>query len=188
MSAPAPTAMPARSSPPTPLTRKDLYDLTVYCRSYAMDLARFDQHRVNLKECNRFNVWLAQLKRYDRLAGPLADMKPARPVARWQIIVLLFLVWFILWLAMSGQFDRNLVLAMSMGMFGTIVLMLFLPESLYGTTIELLDGKVLRVVNLLTDLLNSGEMGFTEAAYFKARENLQVAHDELRQQIDLAHR
>ena len=181
--------MAARSSsPPVPLTRKEFYDLTVYCRTYALELARFDQHRVNLKECNRFNDWFSQVRRYDRLAGPLADVKPARPIARWQIIVIVFMVWLILLLATAGQFDRNLVIAMSMGMAGTVVLVLFLPESLYGTTIELLDGKVLRVVNLLTELLNSGELGFTEAAYFKARENLQVAHDELRQQIDLAHR
>ncbi|MBK8050282.1 MAG: hypothetical protein IPK16_26165 [Anaerolineales bacterium] len=180
--------MAARTSPPVPLTRKEFYDLTVYCRTYALELARFDQHRVNLKECNRFNDWLVKVKRYDRLAGSLADMKPARPIARWQIIVILFMVWLILLLATAGQFDRNLVIAMSMGMAGTVILILFLPESLYGTTIELLDGKVLRVVNLLTELLNSGELGFTDAAYFKARENLQMAHDELRQQIDLAHR
>jgi hypothetical protein len=40
-----------------PLTRKAFYDLTVYCRSYAADLARYDQHRVNLKQCHRFNTW-----------------------------------------------------------------------------------------------------------------------------------
>ena len=31
-------------------------------------------------------------------------------------------------------------------------------------------------------------MDFSEAAFFQARENLIAAHEELRQQIDLAHR
>ena len=44
------------------------------------------------------------------------------------------------------------------------------------------------MVTVLTELLDSGALEFTEAAYFQARANLQTAHDELRQQIDLAHR
>jgi hypothetical protein len=36
--------------------------------------------------------------------------------------------------------------------------------------------------------LNSGKMDFSEAAYFRAKENLTVAREELRLQIDLAHR
>ncbi len=70
----------------------------------------------------------------------------------------------------------------------TMIALLFLPESLYGTTIELVQAKVLRVVDLLLDILNSDQMGFSEAAYFQARENLLDARAELRQQIDLAHR
>ena len=49
-------------------------------------------------------------------------------------------------------------------------------------------GKVLRIVDTLLDLLNGGAMDFSEAAFFQARENLLAAHEELRQQIDLAHR
>jgi hypothetical protein len=70
----------------------------------------------------------------------------------------------------------------------TVVVNLFLPEHIYGTTMELLQAKVLFIVDALLDLLNSGSMDFSEAAFYRARENLLVAHEELRQQIDLAHR
>ncbi len=181
---------PASSTPAAAvrLTRKEFYDLTVFCRSYAADLARYDQHRVNLKECYRFNNWLAQVKRYDKLAPALASLQPARPVARWQIMVLLAVIWLILWLALPGRVDRAWMTAILMGGAGTIVVTLFVPESLYGTTMELLDGKVLRVVDALLALLAKGEMGFSEAAYFQVKENLTAAREELRLQIDLAHR
>ena len=63
--------------PPPPmatvsLTRKEFYDLAEECRTYARELARFDQTRVNLRHCHTFNVWLTKLKRYDLLAQPLA--------------------------------------------------------------------------------------------------------------------
>lgn len=180
--------MAAQAPPPVPLTRKDFFDLTAYCRTYAADLARFDQHRVNLKECNRFNSWLAQVKRYDKLSARLRDLAPARPIARWQIMVLLGVLWVILWFALPGRTERGLTAAMLVGAMGTFVVMFFLPESLYGTTMELLDAKVLRVVDALLELLNNGNMEFTEAVYFKAKENLTVAREELRLQIDLAHR
>jgi hypothetical protein len=78
--------------------------------------------------------------------------------------------------------------AMLVGGMGTIVVMMFLPESLYGTTMELLDAKVLRVVDALLELLNSVKMNLSEAVYFKAKDNLTAAREELRLQIDLAHR
>lgn len=180
--------MAAQPTSPVPLTRKEFYDLTVYCRTYAADLARYDQHRVNLKECNRFNTWLAELRRYDKLEPALRNLAPARPIARWQIMVLLAVLWLILWLALPGRVERGLHAAILVGGMGMIVVTLFLPESLYGTTMELLDGKVLRVVDALLDLLNSGKMDFSEAAYFRAKENLTAAREELRLQIDLAHR
>jgi hypothetical protein len=180
--------MAAQPPPPVPLTRKEFYDLTLYCRTYAADLARHDQHRVNLKECNRFNSWLAEVKRYDKLGPLLKDLAPARPIARWQIMVLLGVVWLILWIALPGRLDRGLIAAILIGGMGTIVVTMFFPESLYGTTMELLDAKVLRVVDALLALLNSGKMDFSEAAYFRAKENLTVAREELRLQIDLAHR
>lgn len=180
--------MAAQPPSPVPLTRKDFFDLTAYCRTYAADLARFDQHRVNLKECNRFNTWLDQVKRYDKLSTRLRDLAPARPIARWQIMVLLGVLWVILWFALPGRAERGLTAAMLVGAMGTFVVMFFLPESLYGTTMELLDAKVLRVVDALLELLNNGNMEFTEAVYFKAKENLTAAREELRLQIDLAHR
>ena len=74
------------------------------------------------------------------------------------------------------------------GVLLTVLAVFFLPESLYGTTIELLEGKVLYIVDTLLTILNSGKLEFSEAAFFRARENLLIAHSELRQQIDLAHR
>ena len=52
----------------------------------------------------------------------------------------------------------------------------------------MIEGKVLRIVEMLEAILQKGDLGFTEAAYFQAKENLQAARTELRQQIDLAHR
>lgn len=181
---PAPAKVPTRK----PLTRKEFYDLTAYCRTYAAELARYDQNRVNLKECNRFNAWLDELRGYDRLANPLASLQKARPVARWQIMVLLAVVWLILMLALPGRVDRMWTAVLLTAGMGTIVVNLFLPESIYGTTGELLQGKVLRVVDALLDILNQGDLGLSEAAFFRARENLLAAREELRLQIDLAHR
>jgi hypothetical protein len=125
---------PRPATPVRTLTRKEFFDLTEYCRTYAAELARYDQHRVNLKQCHRFNGWLAEVKRYDKLRGPLGDLAPARPIARWQILVLLIVLWLILWLALPGRVDRGLEAALLIGGTGTIILTFFLPESLYGTT------------------------------------------------------
>ena len=93
-----PLLVPWLPRPPR-LDRKEFYDLTVYCREYALELAHYDQHKVNLKQCNHFNDWLRGLRRYEELAPALASLRPARPIARWQIMVLLFVVWFIVALA-----------------------------------------------------------------------------------------
>jgi len=180
--------MPPPSAPLAPLRRKEFYELTIFCRSYALELARFDQDRVNLTECYRFNTWLVQLKNYDRLAKSLRDLQPARPIARWQIMVLLVVAWLVMGLALTGRADRTWTTAILTGMAGLIIVNLFIPESLYGTTIELLQGKVLRVVDLLLEILNGGSLELSEAVFFRARENLLTAREELRQQIDLAHR
>jgi hypothetical protein len=171
-----------------PLTRKELYDLAAHCRSYAQELARHEQTRVNLKHCHDFNSWLAKLKTYDLLARPLATLLPARPVARWQVMVLIGVVGMILMLALPGRVDRGLSSAAIYGLFLTLVIFYFVPERLYGTTIELLEAKVLRVVDVLDGLLHSADLGLTEAAYFRVKENLETARRELREQIDLAHR
>ena len=123
--------MARRPVPPVrPLTRKAFFDLTVYCRTYSADLARHDQHRVNLKQCHRFNGWLAELQSYDKLRPALQGLVPARPIARWQIIVLLIVVWLILWLALPSRVERGLEIAVLVGAMGSIIVMFFLPESL----------------------------------------------------------
>ena len=183
------SAAPSREpSSPKPLTRKEFYDLTVVCRQYASELAHFDQNRVNLKECYKFNGWLAELRGYDRLAPPLRTLRPARPVARWQIMVIETLIWLILAATLPNSVGRDMASIILFSGTMLIVSNFFIPESVFGTTMELLQGKVLRIVNLLDEMLNSGAMGFSEAAFYQARANLQAAHDELRQQIDLAHR
>ena len=170
------------------MTRKELYDLAVRCRGYAQELARHEQARVNLQHCHEFNAWLAKVKSYDLLARPLATLKAARPIARWQILVLAGVVGLFLMLLLPGRVERGLSSAITYGYFFCIVLFYFVPERIYGTTIELLEAKVLRVVDALDQLLQTKELGLTEAAYFRVKENLEAARRELREQIDLAHR
>jgi hypothetical protein len=179
-----------RSPPPAPLRldRKAFYDLAAECRSYATDLANYDQDRVNLKQCHRFNAWLAHVRRYDKLAPRIAALSAARPIARWQILTLLVVVWLIMVMALSGRVSQAWQTVLTSGWLLTIVALFFIPESFYGTTTELLEAKVLRVVDALLEILNSGAMEFTEAAFFQTRQNLLDARAELRLQIDLAHR
>lgn len=179
-----------RPPPPAPrhLDRKTFFDLAAECRTYAAELANFDQDRVHLKECHRFNVWLAHLRRYDRLAPRIAAIPPARPVARWQIVTLLVVVWAILALALPSMVSQQWAMVLLGGWLFTVVAAFFIPESLYGTTTELLEAKVLRVVDILLEMLDSNALGFTEAAFFKTKADLLAAKAELRQQIDLAHR
>lgn len=171
-----------------PLTRPEFYRLTERCHSYALELARHDQTRVHLQHCYQFNDWLRQLKRYDRLAPALRTLTPARPIARWQLLILGCLLGLVIWLALQARAYRLLASGFISSYALFLFLFYFMPERYYGTTIELLEGKVLRIVEALDSLLQHGDLGFTEAAYFQAKENLQAARTELRQQIDLAHR
>ncbi len=172
----------------TPLTRAEFYRLTERCHAYALDLAKHDQTRVYLEECHKFNSWLQELKRYDRLAPELRTLAPARPIARWQLLILGVLLGLLIWFMLQSRADRLIASGFLTGYAFLIILFYFAPERYYGTTIELIEGKVLRVVETLEALLQHGDLGFTEAAYFQAKENLQEARAELRQQIDLAHR
>ncbi|MBX3015352.1 MAG: hypothetical protein KF832_27780 [Caldilineaceae bacterium] len=178
------------SAPPdlTPLTRREFYQLTERCRAYALELAQFDQTRVNLPQCHHFNQWLQELKRYDRLAPALHALQPARPIARWQLLILAGMLGLIIWLALQARDYRLLSTGFLTTYLFFLIFFYFVPERYYGTTVELIEGKVLRIVDLLDDLLQHGELEFTEAAYFQAKTNLQEARAELRQQIDLAHR
>lgn len=171
-----------------PLTRKEFYELAAHCRTYAEELARHDQARVNLPHCHQFNQWLAKIRGYDLLAAPLATLQTARPIARWQIMALAGVVGLILLFALPGRVERPLASAVTSGYFLSMVLLYFVPERLYGTTIEMIEAKVLRVVDVLDQLLQAHELGLTEAAYFRVKENLEAARRELRDQIDLAHR
>jgi hypothetical protein len=171
-----------------PLSRKAFFDLSVELRQWANDLARLDPRRVNLKECHRFNARLAELRRYEPLRSRLAALQPARPVARWQVLTLVLAVWAIVFLLLLGRMDRMAQVFMLNGMALTVLAFFMVPASLFGTTVELLEGKLLRVVTALEEMLTQNEPGFTEAAYFSARENLAAARRELREQIDLAHR
>lgn len=179
-----------RLPPPTPLRldRKAFYELAAECRAYATDLANYDQDRVDLKQCYRFNAWLAYVRRYDKLAPHIATLPAARPIARWQVVTLMVAVWLVMVLGLSGRVGQEWQTVLTSGWLLTIIAVFFIPESFYGTTTELLEAKVLRVVDALLEILNSGAMEFTEAAFFQARQNLLDARAELRLQIDLAHR
>ncbi|MFZ1753717.1 MAG: hypothetical protein WBO46_10150 [Caldilineaceae bacterium] len=169
------------------LTRKEFYQLAIDCRERALELARHDQHRVVPSQCQEFNRWLAELQKYERLAETVEKLSPARPITRWHVMGGVSLVWIlVIWF--SGQeLGLNSQRALSFTLAGLLILVYFLPERLYGTTTEQLEGKVLRVVETLEKILQSQEMGFTEAAFFQVKDNLQAAHKELRQQIHLAH-
>jgi hypothetical protein len=170
----------------TPLNRREFFRLTERCREYALELAHYDQSRVDLAQCHKFNTWLPELKSFDLLGPALRTLPPARPVARWQVMVLAGSMGLLLFFVFSAR-------GVSWPGFSffyliSLFVLYFVPERLYGTTIELLEGKLLRVVDALDKLLLHGDLGFTEAAFFQARDNLEAARRELRQQIDLAHR
>ena len=172
-----------------PLTRKEFYELAGQCRARAQELARHDQNRVSLKHCYEFNQWLPQVQSYDLLAPYLATLRPARPIARWQVFILAAVAGLIGILLFGRGLDQAMRSMLLYGfLFSLLIFTFFVPERLYGTTIELLEGKVLRVVDALERVLQSEDLEFSEAAYFRVKEDLQVSKRELRQQIDLAHR
>jgi FtsZ-binding cell division protein ZapB len=170
------------------LTRPEFYRLTETCRDYALDLAQYDQTRVNLQQCHKFNLWFANVKSFVQLEQPLRQIGQARPIARWQLLTLAIILGGILFLAFSARLPRLFSASFVPVYTFLLILFYFVPERFYGTTIEKIEGKVLRVVDTLDALLMSGELELTEAAFYRAKENLQNAREELRQQIDLAHR
>lgn len=171
-----------------PLTRKEFYDLAFELREYANDLAGHEPRRVVLKECHRFNGWLQKVRSYQQLAPLLQDVKGARPIARWQVMTLYVVIWGFVYLWSIGRVEGMAQVLLLNGMAVGLISLYFIPEGLYGTTIEHIEGKVLRVVQAMEGMLARDEVNFTEAAYFKARDALKNAHYELRQQLDLAHR
>lgn len=95
---------------------------------------------------------------------------------------------FALYLALAGSLSQTAGAMILYSILFSTILLFFVPERLYGTTIELLEGKVLRIVDALEQILVADELGLSEAAYFRVKENLEEARRELRQQIDLEHR
>jgi len=172
----------------TPLTRKVFYDLAAETRDIALELARHDQHRVNLDRCYAFNAWLPKVKRYDLLAPRLDDLTPARPVTRRQVIIIGVVLGIFLLLLVPEKVGpvSNRVIAWAYTF--SLIFFYFVPERYYGSTVEHLEGKTLRVVVELENLLLTNQFGFSEAAFFQVKENLSTARRELRQQLDLAHR
>jgi hypothetical protein len=177
-----------QSSRLIPLTRKEFYELAESCRVYAVELADHNPSRVDLTQCHKFNAWLAKVKSYDLLAERLRPLAAARPVARWQLLVLAISIWLVLAIALPGRADRTTtVLILNSAVFVLFGLFM-IPEGFYGTTVEMIEGRVLRVVLALEEVLQANSLQLSEAAYFRAKETLAQAHLELRQQIDLAHR
>ncbi len=170
------------------LTRKEFYELANQCRERALELALFDQSRVNRQQCRQFNLWLARLKTYDQLAVGVRDINAARPITRYDLMAAAVVLWLLSMFLLREQLSQGGNRILAFGMWGLVILLYFLPESLYATTVELLEAKVLRVVETLEALLISQEMEVTEAVFFKIKENLNTARRELRQQIHLAHR
>ncbi len=169
------------------LTRKEFYELANQCRERALELALFDQSRVNRQQCRQFNLWLARLKTYDQLAAGVQDISAARPITRYDLMAATVVLWLLSMILLREQVSVGGNRILAFGMWGLVILLYFLPESLYATTVELLEAKVLRVVEALEALLISQEMDVTEAVFFKIKENLNTARRELRQQIHLAH-
>ena len=170
------------------LTRKEFYELADQCRERALELALYDQNRVNRQQCRRFNMWLARLKTYDQLAPSMQDIRAARPITRYDLMAAAVVLWVVSMFLLRDQLGMGGNRILAFGAWGLVILLYFLPESLYATTVELLEAKVLRIVEALEELLISQEMEVTEAVFFKIKENLNTARRELRQQIHLAHR
>jgi hypothetical protein len=170
-----------------PLTRKEFYDLAQRCHEEAFELARHDQSRVNLTQCRRFNQWLVELKKYDQLAPHLKSISSASPINRWMVMAAALGIWLLAMIVFGQALGPQGARLLTFGATGTLILLYFLPESLYGTTIEMIEGKVLRIVETLEELLFSSKLEVSEAVFFKIKENLEEARRELRQQIHLAH-
>lgn len=167
------------------LSRKAFYDLAQECRAYAMRLATFDPNLVSREHVHEFNRFLARVREYDALRPKLASLQPGRPLTRPMILSAIGVLWLLL--AIFGTRVLSPVAAIVLlSLTSSLVFIVFLvPPSIYGTSVEAIEGRVLAVVEAMQELLESGEMQFTEAAYFAARDTLRSAADELRQQVYL---
>lgn len=168
-----------------PLTRKAFYDLAGECHAFAMRLATRDANTVDRVLCGEFNQFLARVRTFDRLAPRLGQLQPARPITRGMVLtaaLAFWLLWATLGVRVLPQFSGLLGLGVSVSL---IFLVFLIPPRVYGTSVEALEGRVLVVVDALLALLESGDMQFTEAAYFQVRDTLRETAAELRQQVYL---
>lgn len=167
------------------LTRKEFYDLAQECRDYAMRLANHDQDSVDRSVCREFNQFLIRMRTYDKLSPKLTHLKTARPITRGMVLAGVLAFWLsmvIVGIRVLPQFSGLLGLGISVSL---IFLVFLVPPSVYGTSVEAIEGRVLVVVEALQEILEHGDMQFTEAAYFQVRDTLREAADELRQQVYL---
>lgn len=168
------------------LTRNEFYKLSRECREYARRLATFDQRQVDRQVCHEFNQFLTRVRGYDRLQAMAAKIAPARPLTRAMVLItyaVLNLVSMLLLSPLLGQLGTSVALSI----FGIgLLVIFFVPPSLYGTSVEQIEGKVLRIVQALHGILEPNTLELTEAVYFQVKEMLDEAAAELRQQIFLA--
>lgn len=170
----------------TTLTRQEFYKLAHECRDYAARLANNDQDRVSRDLHREFNEFLRRVQSYDRLEQPLSRLRPARGLNRTQVLVIVIAFWLagtVFARQLLGSLGFLFVLSsgtmLALGVF-------LLPPATFGTTVEQMEGRLLVVVQALQRILETGEMDFTEAAYFVVRDVLREAAAELRQQVYLA--
>lgn len=170
------------------LTRKEFYELAEKCREMALELARHEQDRVSVDQCRAFNEWLPRILAFDRLKRDLPGLSPARPLTRGRVMLVTVVVLLGLAFLLRDFLGRYTLFALTAALTTTGIGLVFLPERLYGTTVALIEGKVLRIVTLLEKILLSQELNLTEAAFFVAKENLAAAKHELRTQLHHAQR
>ena len=165
------------------LTRKEFYALAHECRDYALRLANYDQDSVNRALCKEWNAFLPRVRAYDSLRPHLTRLQPARGITRAIVLGGALLANCFLVLVVVRLFPQ----AMSPLFLGISAMLVFavavIPPSLYGTSVEAIEGRVLVVVEALEALLDQQQ--FTEAAYFEVRDTLREAAAELRQQVSL---
>lgn len=172
----------AEPTPLVPLTRPLFYKLARRCRDFSAKLATRDHDVVDPEMCAEFNALLKEVQGYDRLAGPLASLRPARPITRQMVLGVTLVLW-LLTLFFGGLVLAPIPWIVVLSWSSTaILLVLLIPQGVYGTTVVQIEGRVLAVVEAMQRLLASGEMGFTEAAFFQLRDLLEETAADLRLQ------
>ena len=165
------------------LTRKEFYDLAHECRDYALRLANYDQDSVNRALCKEWNAFLPRVRAYDSLRPRLVRLHRARGITRAIVLGSALLAYFFIVLVVVRLIPRA-TSPLLLGISAMLILVVALvPPSLYGTSVEAIEGRVLVVVEALEGMLDQEQ--FTEAAYFAVRDVLREAAAELRQQVFL---